>query len=137
MKRYLLMALLAAIPSVHGALADFDAIDADGDGRISAAEHGAGAKKMFQAMDQDRDDRVTAAEMSAAQRAISGAGSTSRPMSSEEKIRVVDTNGDGILSAAEHENASREMFAKMDADKDGFLSREEWAAGHAALAKKQ
>jgi len=28
------------------------------------------------------------------------------------------------------------MSAKMDADRDSYLSRDEWAAGHAALMKK-
>jgi hypothetical protein len=28
------------------------------------------------------------------------------------------------------------MFEKMDTDKDGYLSKAEWDAGHAALMKK-
>jgi EF hand len=28
------------------------------------------------------------------------------------------------------------MFRKMDANKDGYLSKDEWSAGHAALMKK-
>jgi hypothetical protein len=32
--------------------------------------------------------------------------------------------------------ASKAIFTKMDANKDGPLSRDEWSAGHAALAKK-
>ena len=29
------------------------------------------------------------------------------------------------------------MFARMDTDKDGFLGKQEMAAGHAAMMKKQ
>lgn len=135
MKRPLLLLVACAFPA-HAALSDFEAMDADGDGRISAAEHAAGAKKMFQAMDQNRDMRVTAAEMSAAQKAISGVQGIHRRVSSADKIKTVDANGDGILSEAEHDAATRVMFAKMDANRDGFLTKDEWRAGHAALAKK-
>ena len=40
-------------------------------------------------------------------------------MSAAEKIKVVDGNGDGVLTAAEHEAASKKMFQKMDANRDG------------------
>ena len=43
----------------------FKQMDADGDGRISAAEHAAGASKMFAKMDSNHDGGVTAAEMEA------------------------------------------------------------------------
>jgi len=49
---------------------------------------------------------------------------------------VVDRDGDGVLTASEHDAASKEVFRKMDADRDGYLSREEWTAGHAALMNK-
>jgi len=55
-----------------------------------------------------------------------------RPLPS---IRVVDKDGDGALTATEHETASRGMFDRMDADKDDFLSPAEWDAGHAALKR--
>jgi hypothetical protein len=51
-------------------------------------------------------------------------------MSSAEKISVVDLNHDGILSAEEHDKGSRDMFAKMDADKDGSITAAEVKAGH-------
>jgi hypothetical protein len=132
----LLACLAVAAPAAHGALSDFGAMDADGDGRISAAEHAAGAKKMFHAMDQNRDMRVTEAEMSAAQKAISGVQGIHRRVSSADKLKAVDANGDGVLSEAEHDAATRVMFSKMDTNRDGFLTKDEWRAGHAALAKK-
>ena len=57
-------------------------------------------------------------------------------MSSADKIKVVDTNGDGVLSAEEHEAGSRSMFVKMDSDGDGMLSKGEYCAGHAKLMAK-
>lgn len=37
----------------------------------------------------------------------------------------VDTNGDGVISKAEHEKASANKFTKMDANGDGKLTKEE------------
>ena len=118
--------------------AQFKSMDADRDDRLSPAEHAAGAKRMFDVMDTNKDAQVTSAEMDAAQRKIGGKKRYGdRKMSSRDKIKVVDTDGDGALTAAEHETGSRKMFDKMDGDRDGFLTREELAAGHAKLLKRQ
>ena len=88
-------------------------------------------------MDANGDGTVTASEMDAAQHAMKSAGDDSKDaMSSAEKIRVIDTNGDGALSSDEHEAGSRSMFQKMDSDHDGALTVEEIASGHAAMLKK-
>ena len=46
----------------------------------------------------------------------------------DELTKMADTNADGLISAAEHESAAREMFARMDADHDGQLTAEELAS---------
>ena len=125
-----------AEPKAKPALAEFDGVDANRDGRISAAEHAAAAKKMFRAMDANRDGNVTAAEMDAAYSKVTGNKAEQSGMSGADKIKVVDRDGDGVLTASEHDAASKEMFRKMDTDRDGYLSREEWTAGHAALMNK-
>ncbi len=103
-------AVLAADPKGQPALSQFEGVDADRDGRISAAEHAAAAKKMFRAMDADRDGKVTAAEMDAAFAKVTGRKADQTATSPADKIKVVD--------------------------RDSYLSRDEWAAGHAALMKK-
>lgn len=40
------------------------------------------------------------------------------------------------VAGDEHASASASMFSKMDTDHDGYLSRQEMAAGHAAMMKK-
>ena len=45
--------------------AEFAAMDTNKDGKVSAEEHAAAAKKMFDMMDANRDCKVTAAEMNA------------------------------------------------------------------------
>jgi Ca2+-binding EF-hand superfamily protein len=116
--------------------AEFMKMDTNKDGKISADEHAAAAKQMFDTMDANKDGKVTAAEMEAAHERVTGRKATKSDMSAAEKIKVIDTDGDGVLTAEEHARGSRAMFEKMDADKDGFLTKDEWAAVHADLMKK-
>jgi len=133
---FLSAAAVAAEQKGRPALAGFDGMDANRDGRISAGEHAAAAKKMFRTMDANRDGKVTADEMDVAYAKVTGRKAEESDMNGAEKIRVVDRDGDGVLTASEHHAASKQMFRKMDADRDGYLSREEWTAGHAALMEK-
>ena len=116
--------------------AEFAAMDTNKDGKVSADEHAAASKKMFDMMDANMDGKVTAAEMTTAHQRVTGKKAKKSDMSSVEKIKAIDTNGDGILTAEEHAVGSRSMFEKMDRDKDGFLSKDEIAAGHAQMMKK-
>ena len=116
--------------------AQFKTMDTDGNGRLSPDEHSAGAKRMFDAMDANKDGTVTIAEMDAIHKNIPGKQPKGSDLSSVEKIKAVDKNGDGLLSAEEHADGSRKMFNKMDTDRDGFLSREELTAGHEKMLKK-
>lgn len=77
--------------------------------------------------------RCFAATLAAAA-ALSGAA-VAGDMSSAEKIKTMDTNGDGRLSAAEHEAGAREMFKKMDANKDGTVTAAEMDASHKRMMK--
>jgi Ca2+-binding EF-hand superfamily protein len=116
---------------------EFAMMDTDKDGKVSAAEHAAGAKAMFEKMDTNKDGKVTAAEMTAAHPAVTGHAAKKSDMSAADKIKAIDSDGDGVITADEHAKASEAMFAKMDTDKDGYLSKKEMAAGHASMMKKQ
>ena len=123
-------------PKAGKAGAEFAAMDANKDGKVSAEEHAAASKKMFDMMDASRDGKVTAAEMTAAHQRVTGKKAKKSDMSSTDKIKMIDTDGDGILTAEEHAGGSRTMFGKMDTDKDGFLTKDEIAVGHAQMLKK-
>jgi len=133
---------LAASPSAlagKGGEADhqFQMMDTDGDGKISAEEHAAGAKKMFEMMDADKDGKVTAKEMEAAHQQVTGTQAKKSEMSAAEKIKMIDANGDGVITAEEHTAGAKKMFDMMDTNKDGFLSKAELAAGHAKMMHKE
>ena len=128
--------LFAAGPKASAVDAEFKAMDTNKDGKVSAEEHAAASKKMFDVMDANKDGKVTAAEMTAAHQRITGKKAKKSDLSAVDKSKVIDTDGDGILSAEEHAAGSRAMFAKMDTDKDGFLTKDELAVGHASMLKK-
>ena len=146
-----------ALAHGHGDDGMFQKMDGNGDGKISAEEHAAAAKAMFDAMDGSpsggkqgkqgkqgtqgkKDGKVTAAEMEAAHEKIAGktvAGNEKgKEMSAAEKIKVVDTNGDGVLTAEEHAAGSKSMFEKMDTNHDGVLTKTELEAGHEKMMHK-
>jgi Ca2+-binding EF-hand superfamily protein len=113
----------------------FQMMDSNGDGKLSSDEHAAGVRKMFDMMDANKDGKVTAAEMDAAHERMGKKAHTGE-MSSTEKIRMMDTDNDGVLTADEHAAGAKMMFDKMDTNKDGFLSKSEMAAGHQKMMQK-
>jgi Ca2+-binding EF-hand superfamily protein len=132
----------------EGAGGMFQQMDTNGDGKISPEEHAAAAKKMFEMMDTNGDGKVTADEMTAAHEKMMGKaagakdkdakheGMKHEELSAADKIKVVDTNGDGVLTAEEHAAGAKMMFDKMDTNHDGFLSKAELVAGHQKMMHK-
>lgn len=97
-------------------------IDAEGSANntINAADHAASAQKRFEAMDADGDGRITAAEINASHGAERIAWAR-KPMSAADKIRTFDHNRDGALSAKEYADGSQAIFRQLDTDNDGNL----------------
>jgi Ca2+-binding EF-hand superfamily protein len=50
-------------------------------------------------------------------------------MGKMDMMKMMDTNHDGMVSAAEHAAYAKMMFDKMDTNHDGMLSKTEMAAG--------
>lgn len=66
--------------------------------------------------------------------AVAGmAGSTAfahgKAMGAADMMGTIDTNHDGMISAAEHAAHAKAMFDKMDANHDGMVNRTEMDAG--------
>ena len=83
----------------------FSMLDADGDGRLSREEYGAG----FNLLDTNRDGLITREEFNCA----SGA-----------PFAMLDKDCDGFISKKEWE----EGFDYLDADKDGYLTAKDFSA---------
>ncbi len=133
---------LAAGPvvSANDVRDEFRMLDTDGDGRISRTEHLLGAQASFNRVDANSDGVITLAEMDATH----DLQKTSRlkfwdkqdQRSASEKMRPVDLNNDGQLTRAENETTAETMFARMDTDNDGYLSKEECEKGHKQMEKQ-
>lgn len=117
---------------------EFKAMDTNGDGKVSQTEHLDFSRSMFQLSDANRDSGVTAAEWDAAA-AASGHGDDMKPEDTAAQLKIMDTDGDGKVSAAESDNFARSIFSQADKDADGLLTKSEYKAGAKELkkAKKQ
>ena len=125
----------AAQTDEHSADAMFKSMDANGDGKVSRAEHAASAQKMFADADANHDGKVTLAEMEAHHAKMNADMPMKGEMSAAEMKKMCDQNGDGQVSEAEHTAHADKMFSKMDTDSDGFLTSSECSAGHDQMMK--
>ena len=139
-----ILAALAATPSpgfgagnaAMGLPFDFAAVDADTDGNLTAAEMTAFHDARMQAIDADKDGFVSAGEMQAAllarmsDRAAGMAGM---------RIGRQDTDKDGRLSQTELVAGPRaeRLFARIDANGDGAISRAELEAARARMVENR
>ena len=106
---------------------DFAALDADKDGKVTAAEMTAYHAAQVAAIDTDGDGLLSAEELAAmhVRAATARAADHAARMISER-----DADGDGKLSVAEMANRPMpaRLFQRLDADNDGAISEAEFAA---------
>jgi Ca2+-binding EF-hand superfamily protein len=128
--------LLALAANAASLAAEFKRIDTNEDGRVSSSEHEVYARTLFDQMDADVDYKLTVAEIMAApdkffRHVSAGAGGLlgATELTAEEKIQRIDANRDGVISRDEHANAATAKFQAMDVNNNGELSLEEFAAG--------
>ena len=114
--------------------------DTDGDGFISKDEHAAWAAKVFKTMDSNNDDRLTRSEymavhMGPGPQAGSSQGRMSQMRASAdarkaEHFAKMDTDKDGVVSRDQFLANGQADFAAMDTNGDGKVSMAEFRAGH-------
>jgi hypothetical protein len=116
--------------------AKFKSTDTNSDGKVSETEFVAVADRKFVEIDANRDGRVTVMEMDNYKARIhkdkqkADKGWDTRYTSSE-KIKKMDTNGDGSVTEVEFRAGATTKFGEMDTNHDAFLTKSELEAGHA------
>lgn len=107
----------------------FDRVDADSDGRITAAEAQAFRDERFRRLDANADGQVTKAEMQdarskrRAERKERRAERRAQRMA--KRFEKTDTNGNGALDRNEFDRMAAARFQRMDANGDGAVTRDE------------
>ena len=97
----------------------FSSWDRDRNDQLTLDEYRSEARADFDAMDDDRNGNITAEEMEEVDPQSDG------EMSTAQKIALYDTNEDGVLSLDEHENAVEERFGQIDTNDDYNIGRDE------------
>lgn len=116
-------------PTVDPAEQWFKQHDANGDGKLTPDE--LNKPELFKYLDKNADGAVTLDEVRAGWKAIergtgSGAGNnpTATPQATlEQQFKAADKDGDGKLSPAELPD--KELFARLDTNKDGIVTWDE------------
>ena len=121
-----LLLSLAGIAQAHGGGSpmrgpDFATLDADGDGYITQAEMKSRAEERFVAADVNGDWMLSVEEMHAQNAERSGENV-------ERMMQHLDANADGRLSEDELPRRGKRKFAAADSDGDGVLTAAELQA---------
>lgn len=157
MKRILVLATTAAFAAsaAHAAPGGFKRLDTNGDGSITQAELAAGLTKRFGAIDTDGNRRISraehdahrakVAERRAERRAAAGkqdsayAGQEGHAKHGDRGDRFAkrDANSDGQLSFDEFAARMQKRFVRIDSNSDGTLSADELAVARKVRAERR
>ncbi len=96
--------------------------DRDRDGALTQAEAPGRMAARFAQFDANRDGRLTAGELRAGQVALRGQRG---PKPAGRQPLRADADSDGAISRAEADNHIRARFARLDLNRDGYVTRDE------------
>ena len=105
--------------------------DANRDGVLAQAEARRRLQARFAQLDANRDGGLTQAELQAGRQAIRTENRADRQAMRAEKRaarqaqRAAGARGDGVLTLAEMQARVSARFARLDANRDGFVTRDE------------
>ena len=93
----------------------FDAVDADGDGRLTQAEIDKARNERHAAHDADGDGNLSLEEFAGLWH------ETVRPLTVR-AFQTLDTDGDAVVTRAEYDRPLAGIVERLDRDRDGGLS---------------
>lgn len=117
---------------MHGPAMDLKAMDANSDGKVSKDEITAYRAAQTKSVDANGDGKLSVDELAAMH--LKAMTDASKKMA-ERMVADLDTDGDGMLSAAEllERPMPPNMFDKLDTNKDGFIDQSEMDAAKQAM----
>jgi len=119
----------------HMPMLNFDQIDADKDGKVTAEEFAAFRTAEFAKADTNADGQINAEELAA--KHVADATARAAEMSAK-MIERMDENADGQISPEEMENGPRRgsLFDRADEDGDGALTKAEVENAMSKMGRK-
>lgn len=108
-------------------------LDANGDHMVTAAEYDEYYGKLFDELDTDHDGSVEANEWTGPSKASKldlTTGGYSRELRSMKMMAKMDADGDHKVTKDEFLNFHRKVFAQMDKKGDGQITANEWVGKH-------
>jgi Ca2+-binding EF-hand superfamily protein len=110
----------------------FSRRDADRNGVLSQAETPRRLQANFAALDADQDGGLSLAELQARRQVMTRQDRPKLSPEARAARAARRTGGDGVVTRAEMQARVSERFARLDADRNGFVTREERRAARAA-----
>jgi Ca2+-binding EF-hand superfamily protein len=107
--------------------------DANGDGKLSLAEMQAACRQVVMAADTDNDGRISVREWAQAakdhKQRLNDLGLSGWRSASDDIFVRVDADRDGFVTPAEIDAAALRRFNLRDVNQDGFISLDEASRG--------
>lgn len=117
--KILMFAAAAVILSAGAALAQ-PTLDADGDGKVSLAEFRTQRTGLIMTCDKDGDGKVLPAELAGVLKGRKDVA-LATPEDGAQVFALLDTDKDGALTRPELEALVEKRFRMLDSNHDGFL----------------
>ena len=139
------LALFSAVASAQpGSGRVFERLDTDSNDVIEPREIEAARRATFERADANNDDYVTGPELDALRDEVAqeyGRGGRARPRAAEggaqaDRIKAVDTDGDGRISQAEFISGRDMLVQRFDGNGDGSITRAEMEEGAARVREE-